>query len=93
MNSKISYRLLLENSPKTGTGDVITSVQAIEPLLIPRISESKQKPFIDLVEKILTGKQAGKDTTVLEQQIDYLVYQLYELNEEEITIIDQNTSR
>lgn len=89
MNSKVSYRLLLENSPKTGTGDVITSVQAIEPLLIPQISESEQKPFVDLVEKILIEKQAGKDTTTLEQQIDNLVYQLYELDEEEIKIINQ----
>ena len=89
MNSKVSYRLLLENSPKTGTGDVITSVQAIEPLLIPQISESEQKPFVDLVEKILIEKQAGKDTTTLEQQIDNLVYQLYGLDEEEIKIINQ----
>ena len=38
--------------------------------------------------KILLEKQEDKDTKVIENQIDQLVYQLYELTEEEIKIIE-----
>lgn len=88
LNSKIAIRQLLENSPKTGTGDVITSVQALEPILIPKISETEQQPFVALVERILAGKERGEDTTALEQQIDLLAYRLYELSYEEVQVID-----
>jgi type II restriction/modification system DNA methylase subunit YeeA len=94
MNSKVSFDYLLRNSPKTGTGDVITSVQAIEPLPIPKISEEDQKPFIELVDKILEAKEANPnaDTSEWEQQIDQLVYQLYDLTEEEIKVVEGEES-
>jgi hypothetical protein len=39
-----------------------------------------------------TLKSQGKDTTALEQQIDNMVYKLYELTYEEVKIIDpENT--
>jgi hypothetical protein len=88
MNSKISYKYLLDNSPKTGTGDVITSVQAIEPLFIPQISPKAQQPFIDLVDKILAKKAKGEDSTPEEREIDQLVYKLYDLTAEEIAIVE-----
>ncbi len=57
-------------------------------LPIPKLSEKQQKPFIKLVDKILTNKKAGKDTSALEREIDKLVYQLYGLSEEEILIVE-----
>lgn len=33
-------------------------------------------------------KKQGQDTTALEKQIDQMVYQLYELTEEEIAIVE-----
>ncbi len=62
-----------------------------EPLVnipIPKISQSEQQPFIDLVDKILTAKQQGQDTTALEAQIDQMVYKLYQLTTDEIKIIE-----
>jgi hypothetical protein len=88
LNSKIAIKQLLENSPKTGTGDVITSVQALEPILIPNISEEEQKPFIILVEEILAKKEKNEDTQTLEAEIDQMVYALYGLTEEEIKIVE-----
>ncbi len=44
--------------------------------------------IISLVETILAKKQDNKDTSSEEAQIDQLVYQLYELTEEEIQIIE-----
>ena len=49
-----------------------------------------QQPLIDLVNKILEIKKGNSesDTSTLEYEIDQLVYQLYELTEEEIKIIE-----
>ncbi|MDP3008072.1 MAG: TaqI-like C-terminal specificity domain-containing protein [Methylococcales bacterium] len=55
---------------------------------IPKISPDQQQPFIKLVDKILTNKKAGNDTSALEREIDKLVYQLYGLSEEEILIVE-----
>ena len=37
----------------------------------------------------LTAKQQGQNTTALENQIDELVYQLYQLTDKEINIIEE----
>ena len=57
---------------------------------IKRISESQQKVFIDLVDDILAVKAANPaaDTTDLENEIDKLVYELYNLTEGEIAIVE-----
>ena len=60
----------------------------IRQLPIPKIETSKQKPFIKLVDKILIAKKRNENTSALETQIDQLVYQLYDLTEEEIKIIE-----
>ena len=62
-----------------------------EPLVnipIPKITKPEQQPFIALVDKILTAKQQGQDTTMLEAQIDKMVYNLYNLTDDEIKIIE-----
>lgn len=69
-----------------------------EPLLaLPIIimPNEEQQSFIDLVDKILAAKKDNPqaDTSVWEKEIDELVYQLYELTEEEIGIIEKNISR
>jgi hypothetical protein len=48
----------------------------------------QQQPFIELVDKILAEKKAGNDTSVLECEIDGLLYGLYGLSEEEILIVE-----
>ncbi len=48
----------------------------------------QQQPFIELVDKILAEKKAGNDTSVLECEIDVLVYGLYGLSDEEILIVE-----
>ncbi len=56
---------------------------------IPHLSTDQQKPFIDLVKKILTAKQKDfhADISLLEKEIDKMVYKLYELTPEEIDIV------
>ena len=50
----------------------------------------KQAPIIKLVDKILATKKKNPtaDTTAIEQQIDHLVYGLYNLTAEEIKVVE-----
>ena len=74
---------LLKESPKTGTGDLIISVQALEPVRIPKLSTEEQKPYEELLMRILERITCGDDYTVLEQELDKLVFDAYGLTEEE----------
>jgi len=48
------------------------------------------QPFITFVDQILAAKQKdpSADTSVLERQIDEMVYKLYGLTPEEIEIVE-----
>ncbi len=56
----------------------------------PNLCRTNQKPFILLVDQILTLKKQNPkaDTQHLEDQIDIMVYKLYNLTYEEVKIID-----
>jgi len=60
------------------------------PLKVQGINEH---PIISLVDNIISIKQqkAGTDTTVLENQIDLLVYKFYCLTYDEVLIVDPET--
>ena len=71
--------------------------QAVRALPIRNISFEEQKPFIDLVNQILdtigsedylTNPKKQKGITDLEHQIDRMVYDLYELTEEEVAMVE-----
>jgi hypothetical protein len=59
---------------------------------IKETSKNKQKPFIKLVDEILELKKQNPkaDTSKQEMSIDKLVYELYELTDEEVKIIEGN---
>ena len=69
---------------------------------MPNIPESKQKPFIEIVDTILPISQSDdylqssqKQTEVkaLEAEIDQLVYQLYGLTPEEIEVVENSNKK
>jgi len=75
-------------------GDTFKSKnQILQNFPIPEISEIKQEPFKKLVDEILRLKKEKQNTTNLEKQIDELVYQLYELTEVEIAIIENSMNK
>jgi hypothetical protein len=93
LNSKLSVYQLLSDSPKTGTGDVIISVQALEPHRVPPITSENQSLVAEierLVNEILEQKRGNPhaDTRDLERKIDELVYRLYDLTPDEIRLIE-----
>ncbi len=64
-----------------------------EQLPIPKLNAKNKKiadKIVNLVDKVLESKKQGKDSTTLESQIDDLVYKLYNLNSNEIHIIQGN---
>lgn len=88
LNSSLCKYQLFENAPKTGMGDLIISVQALEPLYVYYPGASEEKRFNDLVDQILKLKKKNQDTTSLEKEIDVLVYKLYNLTYAEVKIVD-----
>ena len=71
-------------------GDLIISVQALEPLLVYYPTDKEQNQIEKLVDEILKKKKSNQDTTAIEKEIDVLVYKLYELDYEEVKIIDKD---
>jgi adenine-specific DNA-methyltransferase len=56
LNSKMGH-YLLKDSPKTGTGDLLVSVQAIEPIKIPQIqNETKFNDYADKMQTLYEKK-------------------------------------
>ena len=93
LNSPISHYQLFSLAPKTGTGDLIVSVQAIKPILVPPITEANQGLVTEIenkVDEIIAAKAAAPnaDTSNLENEIDRLVYGLYGLTDDEIAIVE-----
>ncbi len=92
LNSKLIEFELNRFAPKTGTGDLIISVQALSPLRIPIPTEEEEKQINNLVDKAILQKEQGIESNGLEQEIDLLVYKLYDLYYEEVLLIDPSFS-
>jgi len=98
LNSKLfEYLLFASSVPKRG-GYIAISAEGLKSLPIKEISQKDQKPFIELVERILSITNNKDYLADLEKQaivrayekrIDKLVYELYDLNSEEIKIVDE----
>lgn len=88
LNSKLCNYQLFETAPRTGMGDLIISVQALEPLLVYYPTDKELKKIEKLVDEIIKKKKANQDTTAIEKEIDVLVYKFYELTYEEVKIVD-----
>ena len=86
LNSPMGH-YLLKDSPKTGTGDLLVSVQAIEPLRIPHISEDENKFFRTRLEILIS-----EESNALEQEINQKVFDLYDLSLEERNYVKRDFS-
>ncbi|MDX2281420.1 MAG: TaqI-like C-terminal specificity domain-containing protein [Saprospiraceae bacterium] len=94
LNSKLCNYQLFENAPKTGMGDLIISVQALEPLLVyyPTIKEQTLVEF--LVDFIIFGIKSDLTTFIntFERVLDGMVCELYFpdlMKEKEVDILAQ----
>ncbi|WRE36054.1 class I SAM-dependent DNA methyltransferase [Helicobacter pylori] len=94
LNSKVMYFFMRQMASNLGEGAFRWIKQFIERLPIPQITEKNQ----ELADKITDGakqilalkeKDPKANTQKLEKEIDALVYQLYNLTDEEIKIIEE----
>ena len=83
LNSSMGH-YLLNGAPRTGTGDLLISVQAVEPVRVPIIDDNDET-FVDLVKQYTT-----QPSNNLDAEIDNLVFELYGLNQEEREYIINN---
>lgn len=88
LNSKLIENELNRFAPKTGTGDLIISVQALSPLQIPIPTPEQETKMNELVDKIIAQKQKGESTADNEKLIDIMVYELYHITADEQKLIE-----
>ncbi len=87
LNSKLANFVLRHTCDKVQGGFYRLKIIYIEQLPIPKATNAQKTPIIDRVEKILADPDSP-DVPLLEAEIDRLVYELYGLTEEEITVVE-----
>lgn len=95
LNSKLMNFAYCFINPEKGEALAEVKKKHIEELPLPKsaIEESqRQKTIIALVDRILVAKQsdAKSDTSLLEKEIDQLVFSLYDLTPEEIQTMENH---
>ena len=60
-----------------------------EAITIPTLSEAEQRPLVRMIDRILAAKvtNPAADTGELDEEIDWLVYDLYGLTNEETAVV------
>lgn len=91
LNSRIARYQLFSYAPKTGTGDLLISVQALEPFLAPLPTKNQEEKIEEIFQTILQAKFSNQraDISDMEVQIDQLTYELYDLTQKEISFIER----
>lgn len=84
LNSSMGH-YLLKDSPKTGTGDLLISVQAIDPIRVPHISAILSDKFKTLLKEFCNTRSKE-----LDNEINKEIFSLYKLNSEECEYINNN---
>lgn len=88
LNSNLIYFRIKYNVHEYGATGFRLSNQYVELIPIPEVDKKTEKEIINLVEKVIEWKNKGIDTREFEVEIDKIVYGLYNLNENEIKIIE-----
>ena len=81
LNSKMGH-YLLKDAPKTGTGDLLVSVQAVDPIMIPIPNDSISCMLSEKLNILKVSESASVDN-----EIDDIIFSLYHLSPEEISFI------
>ena len=90
LNSRLIAWYVEPTLPRSGTGTLQWEKSYVENIPIPIVPVKEQQPLVKLVDSILSAKTLDRSADIhkREEEIDHRVYQLYELTEEEIAIVD-----
>ena len=91
LNATLIRWFLQKTAPTSGMGTLRWKKAYVETIPIPQLSMEKQRPFIELLESILTAKLINPNTDVsdIEAEIDQRVYELYGLTTAEISAVEE----
>lgn len=78
----------MKDSPQTGTGDLLISVQAIEPLKIPIPNNENIELFINLFDSLFYNLKNNFSINEIEKNIDFNIYKVYNFTTDEIEFIE-----
>ena len=84
LNSPMGH-YLLKDSPQTGTGDLLISVQAIEPIKIPLITNDLNSEFNKCIKELINCNSSD-----IEKQVNDKIFDLYNLTPVERKYIEDN---
>ncbi|MBW7845823.1 MAG: N-6 DNA methylase, partial [Bacteroidia bacterium] len=98
VDTSLKYLLAILNSHlvniwyKNYDTDIEIKLASVKNIPIPNATTEQQLELVNLVDKIIKSKTEYplEDTSDLENQIDQLVYRLYELTDDEIKIVEGN---
>ncbi|MGM0587278.1 MAG: Eco57I restriction-modification methylase domain-containing protein [Bacteroidota bacterium] len=88
LNSKLSDYYFFQISAQIAGGRKRYTKQYVEQIPIPQIENDLQEPFKNQVNQILQAKDDGFDTSGMEEELEHMVYDLYDLNQDEIGLIE-----
>ncbi len=74
---------------KLGISGFQYNKHSLEKVFLPEVKQ----PFIEIADKITSERDSNNDTTSLENQIDQIVYKLYDLTPEEISFVEEEAIR
>lgn len=88
LNSSLGKWLIMEYVTKLDTGGYMMQKVFLDkiPVFVP--SSKQEKEIVAVIDKILEAREQNKDSKILEEKINLLVYNLYELTPEEQKIIE-----
>lgn len=94
LNNKLILFFLKEKYPASSYNQGISFTKdMINNYPIPDVDDTQKNEIVNLVNQILEIKKENSeaDTSELEEKIDQLVYELYDLTDEEIKVIEESS--
>lgn len=94
MNSTLYKWLVTQMTNLIETGKYAYGAKdKIETLPIPKITKKQEEEFIKIVREIIDSKAKSKDSKELESSLDSMVYQIYNINNDDIKIVESALNR
>lgn len=76
---------LLKDAPKTGTGDLLVSVQAVAPVRIPKVSITTNEKCKTVLNSLCHEGNPKK-----EEELNQMIFEIYGLSSDERAYVADN---
>ncbi len=90
LNSKLVTWYYRKSTAEEGKVFAQIKIELLRLLPILKVDSSQQQPFVDLVSRLLDINNLDREKTRI--QIDWMIYELYELDKTEIDLIEKGVS-